>query len=75
MILVFRVMAAVLFGAAALLLWQQQPEYAFAAVILSVCSFFLAMRFEMKSRVSEIIAARQPGDEEEFENEDDADNE
>jgi hypothetical protein len=75
MMLVFRVLAAVLFGVAAFLLWQQQREYAFAAAIVSICSFFLAMRFEMKSRVSEIVAARQPGDDEEFEKEDDADSE
>ena len=57
--IVFKVLAVVLLGTAAFLLWQNNPEYAFAAAILSSCSYFLSMRFQLKARLTERTAERE----------------
>ena len=50
---IFRILAVALAAAAAIFLWRQNTDYAFAAGVLGICSYFLSMRFEMKARVDQ----------------------
>ncbi len=53
----FRLIAAVLAGLAAYMLYFENPDWAFAAFALAVCSFFFGMRFQLKTRLAERSAA------------------
>jgi len=46
----FKVLAVVLIGTSAVLFWQNEREYAFAAAVLSACAYFLSLRFQLKAR-------------------------
>jgi Na+/H+-translocating membrane pyrophosphatase len=47
--ILFKILAVVLLGAAALLFWYHNTEEAFAAGVLSACAYFLGMRFQLKA--------------------------
>ncbi len=51
--LIFKVLAVILFGVAAFLLWQNNLQGAFAAAVLCACAYFLSMRFQIKARLDE----------------------
>ena len=59
MIRIFQIAAVVLAGAAAYFWWSNNFDYAFAGVVLAICSFFLSMRFQMKVRNQAVAASRE----------------
>lgn len=50
---VFRILAAILGGIAAYFLWKGNGDAAFIAAIAGAVSFFLRIRVQVKSRLSE----------------------
>ena len=44
-------------AAAAYLVWNEITEWAFVCAVLAVCSFFVSVRFQIKSRMNERAAA------------------
>lgn len=58
MVLIFQIAAVVLAGAAAYFWWAGISDFAFAGVVLALCSFFLSMRFQVKARNDEVAARR-----------------
>ena len=55
---IFQIAAVVLIGLAVYFWWADNFDYAFAAVVLAICSFFLSMRFRLKARNNEVAAPR-----------------
>jgi hypothetical protein len=55
----FKVLAAVLLGAAAVLFWLEYRELAFASGVLAFCSYFLDMRFQFKASLNKRARERQ----------------
>ena len=46
-------LAAVLIAAAAYLLWRDITDWAFVCGVLAACSYFLSVRFRIRSRMAE----------------------
>ena len=57
--ILFKVLAVVLLGAAAVLFWLDYRELAFASGVLSFCSYFLGMRFQFKASLNKRERERQ----------------
>ena len=57
--IMFKILAVVLLGAAAVLFWYHNTEIAFAAAVLSACAYFLGMRFQFKAAVNRREAERK----------------
>jgi hypothetical protein len=49
---ILQILAAALLLAAAYFLWQDTVDWAFVCGVLAACSFFLAMRFQIKGRMA-----------------------
>ncbi len=45
-------MAVILMVIAAYLLWMENKDAVFVAVVLAACSFFMSIRFQAKSRLA-----------------------
>jgi len=58
MIRAFQILAAALLVAAAYFLFRGDYDDAFVTAVLSVCSFFLSIRFTFKPRVDERLETR-----------------
>ena len=58
MVRIFQIAAVVLAGAAAYFWWAGNSDFAFAGIVLAICSFFLSMRFQVKARNDEVAARR-----------------
>jgi Na+/H+-translocating membrane pyrophosphatase len=67
--IVFKILAVVLLGAAAVLFWYHNTEIAFAAGVLSACAYFLGMRFQLKAGLNKRNAESEPEESEETEEE------
>jgi len=65
MVQLFQIMAVVLAGVAAFFFWQNNSDWAFASGVLAVCSFFLSIRYQYKTRIQVRQAAAAVEDEEE----------
>ncbi len=65
--IVFKILAVVLLGAAAVLFWYHNTEIAFAAGVLSACAYFLGMRFQLKAGLNRRDAESGPREAEEAE--------
>lgn len=63
MIRIFQILAVILAGTAAFLLWKENNDWAFVCGVLAVCSFFLSIRFQFKARLKEREATRTVGSE------------
>lgn len=50
---VFQIAAVILAGIAAYFLWQRNGDGAFVTAVLGAVAFFLSVRFQVKSRLSE----------------------
>lgn len=70
--LIFKIVAVILMGIAAVFYWQQNWDAAFASAVVGLCAFFLSIRFEAKSRVRQETEERQRKKEFEEEEEDSA---
>lgn len=46
-----QILAVILLGSAAFFFWRGDSDWLFACVVLSICAFFLSMRFKIKSRM------------------------
>lgn len=55
---IFQVVAVVLAATAAYFWWVDNFDFAFAGVVLAICSVFLSMRFGLKASNHEIAARR-----------------
>jgi hypothetical protein len=55
---IFQILTVVFGAAAAYFWWSNNFDYAFAGVVLAICSFFLSMRFPMKARNQQISEQR-----------------
>jgi hypothetical protein len=53
MIRSFQILAVGLIAAAAFFLWRGEMDTAFVTGVLGICSFFLAVRFTFRQRVTE----------------------
>lgn len=49
---IFKIVAVILVGIAALFFWQKNWDAVFASLVLAACAFFLNMRFEIKARMN-----------------------
>lgn len=47
----FKVLAVILLGVAAVFFWLKNWDAVFASAVLSVCAYFLSIRFQFKARV------------------------
>lgn len=47
---IFQILAVVLAGSAAYLLWIGNRDYGFVSIVLACVSFFLSVRFQVKER-------------------------
>jgi|KBSSwiStaDraftv2_1062776.scaffolds.fasta_scaffold67839_2 hypothetical protein len=65
MVQLFQIMAVVLAGVAAFFFWQNNSDWAFASGVLAVCSFFLSIRYQYKTRIQVRQAADVAEDDEE----------
>ena len=54
---ILQILAAAFLIAAAYFLWRDVADWSFVCGVLAACSFFLAMRFQIKARVAERAAA------------------
>ena len=54
-----KVSAVILLGVAAYFYSASQADYAFAAAVVGICSFFLSMRFAIKRRLSAVEDAER----------------
>jgi len=57
MVQIFQILAVILAGVAAIFFWQENSDWAFASAVLAICSFFLSIRFQFKTRIREREAA------------------
>jgi len=57
---VLQVIAAVLLTIAAFFFWRGDSDWLFACVVLSICVFFLSMRFRIKARMLQSEAEQTP---------------
>jgi hypothetical protein len=55
---IFQIVAVVLAGSAVYFWWMDNFDYAFAGVVLAICSFFLSMRFRLKAS-NQLIAEQR----------------
>jgi len=55
----FQILAVVLAGIAAFLLWRGTSDMAFVAAVLGAVSFFLSIRFQVKERLNRRDAETQ----------------
>lgn len=55
---IFQIIAVIFAGAAAYFWWAGNSDFAFAGAIFAICSFFLSIRFQIKTRNDEVIAQR-----------------
>ena len=53
MVLFFKILAVILAGVAAYLLWTGDQDVGFATIVFACVSFFLSVRFEVKARNEE----------------------
>jgi preprotein translocase subunit SecF len=58
MVRAFQILAVALIAAAAYFLIRAEFDDAFVTAVLGICSFFLSIRFTIKPRVQERLAAR-----------------
>lgn len=61
-IILLRVLAVALLGAAAYFYTAGEQDRIFAAVVLSACSFFLSLRFSFREKVARREAAADEDD-------------
>lgn len=54
-----QVLAVILAGVAAFFWWQGNNDWAFAAAVCAAASYFLNMRFQMKTRIKKAYADRE----------------
>ena len=59
---IFKILAVILLGGAAIFLWQQNWDGVFATVVLGICAYFISMRFQLKARV-DLIKSQEKGSE------------
>ena len=57
-----RILAVVLLGFAAFFMWRGDSDWLFACVVLSICAFFLSMRFKIKGRMRDREATNTPAE-------------
>ena len=50
---ILKILAVVLVGAAAYLLWSGNKDYGFVVLVVGCCSYFLSIRFQLKARMRE----------------------
>jgi hypothetical protein len=50
--ILFKVLAVILLGVAAVFLWQKNWDAVFVAAVLSAVCYFLNMRFQIKARIN-----------------------
>jgi hypothetical protein len=55
---IFQILTVVFGGIAAYFWWSNNFDYAFAGVVLAICSFFLSIRFPMKTKNQAIAEQR-----------------
>ena len=55
---IFQILTVVLGAVAAYFWWSNNFDYAFAGVVLAICSFFLSIRFPMKTKNQAIAEQR-----------------
>jgi hypothetical protein len=55
---IFQILSFVFAVAAGFFWWSSNFDYAFAGVVLAICSFFLSMRFQMKARNQAVAESR-----------------
>ena len=55
---IFQVVAVLLTAASGYFWWAGNFDYAFAAVVLAICSFFLSIRCRLKASNTEIAESR-----------------
>jgi len=57
----FKVLAVILIGVAAVFLWLKYWDIGFAAAVVSACAYFLSMRFQFKARIDRRKQEEQRG--------------
>jgi hypothetical protein len=57
-------LAVALIAAAAIFIWRGNYDASFVTAVLGICSFFLGMRFRLKSHVNERLPDAASADEE-----------
>lgn len=60
MTIIFQVLAVILAGIAAYFLWNDNFDWAFASFAVAACSYFIGMRFQIKSRLDERKLSETP---------------
>jgi len=55
-----QILAVILLGIAAFFFWRGDSDWLFACVVLSICVFFLSMRFRIKARMLQSEAEQTP---------------
>ena len=55
---IFQILTFVFGAVAAYFWWSDNFDYAFAGVVLAICTFFLSVRFPMKARIQKIADER-----------------
>lgn len=60
--LILQILAVVFLVIAAFFFWRGDSDWLFACVVLSVCSFFLSMRFKIKGRMHRREAEKTPAE-------------
>ena len=56
---IFQILAAILVCIAAYLLWSENKDGVFVAVVLAACSFFMSIRYQAKERLAHSETERQ----------------
>jgi hypothetical protein len=59
----FKVLAVILLGVAAVFFWQKNWDAVFASAVLSACAYFLSIRFQFKARVNRRKMEEEKADE------------
>ena len=57
-----QILAVILLGIAAFFLWRDDSDWLFACVVLSICAFFLGMRFRIKGHMRQREAEKIPAE-------------
>lgn len=62
MVLLFKIIAVALVGAAAYFYWIGEQDWLFTSAVLAACSFFLSIRFRIKRDLSSAESTKAADD-------------